>query len=251
MRLTVIGNGGIVPTKNTSPSGFLLEVGGKRLLLDCGHGVVRGLVDKGIDLNTIDAVFISHFHTDHFADALPLIHTRWVADERKRRPARPCIFIGPKSLQARFKLARKIFWPEPKEHYPLTFKEGTLRFKIGKIQIETFPIEHVPWFKSIGARISCNKQTIVYTGDLSSSHDPKDLIKRIKDADLLIIEGTHETGEMYTHFSVEQIEKIASQARVKRVLIVHTIPNERPRIKKRITKRPGLILAELGMQLHI
>lgn len=251
MRLTVIGNGGIVPTKNTSPSGFLLEAGGKKLLLDCGHGVVRGLVDKDVDLNTIDAVFISHFHTDHFADALPLIHTRFVADMRLGRQSRKLISIGPVGLKNRWLSAQKIFWPEPKEFYPLIFKEGTRNLKISKIQISTFAVKHVPWFKSVGIKITYNRKTVIYTGDISSYDNIPALIERVKNADLLIIEGSRSQGEMRTHFSVEQIEKMTIQAKVKRVLIVHAIPSERARIKKRIAKRPDLILAELNMQLTI
>lgn len=65
----------MVPTKNRRLSCYLLEVGQKRILLDLGYTSISRLIDQGIDLHSIDALFISHFHIDHFTDVLPFIHS--------------------------------------------------------------------------------------------------------------------------------------------------------------------------------
>jgi hypothetical protein len=65
-RLTAIsGLGGKLP------AAFLLEVGGKRLLLDLGEGPEPGIFPDVSDLGTIDAICLSHAHIDH-AGALHL-----------------------------------------------------------------------------------------------------------------------------------------------------------------------------------
>ena len=49
-------------------SAYLLEIGGKRILIDCGSRVGRGLDDLGPSLGEIDwldAVVLTHAHTDH------------------------------------------------------------------------------------------------------------------------------------------------------------------------------------------
>jgi ribonuclease BN (tRNA processing enzyme) len=51
-------------------SGYLVEEGGLRLLLDCGNGVFAKLREV-VDYVDVDAVVISHLHADHFFDLVP------------------------------------------------------------------------------------------------------------------------------------------------------------------------------------
>jgi Cft2 family RNA processing exonuclease len=48
-----------------SPACFLLETGGKRLMLDLGEGPPPGLFPNVEDIGTIDALVLSHGHKDH------------------------------------------------------------------------------------------------------------------------------------------------------------------------------------------
>ena len=68
-KITILGAGTMVPTKDRNPAGFLVEVGGEKILMDCGFGTIRRMNDLGYKLEDLDLVFVSHFHTDHFADA--------------------------------------------------------------------------------------------------------------------------------------------------------------------------------------
>src|ERR1700730_1875596 len=47
------------------PACFLLEVAGKRLMLDLGEGPPPGLFPKVDDIGPIDALVLSHGHRDH------------------------------------------------------------------------------------------------------------------------------------------------------------------------------------------
>ena len=47
------------------PACFLLEAGGKRLMLDLGEGPPPGLYPKVDDIGPIDALVLSHGHRDH------------------------------------------------------------------------------------------------------------------------------------------------------------------------------------------
>lgn len=249
LKITVIGTGGAVSTKNTNPSGFLLEAEGKRILLDCGTGIVRRLLDEGINPQTLDALALSHFHPDHFSDAFPLIVSRFVDDLHKGRKNKKLILYGPRGLRKRFKAWRKIFWLEPNEHYPLEFKEGIFKTRLGSVRLETFAVTHVPYFQSVGFKIKHYKKKIIYTGDIGSSHNINSLIKTCQNADLLIIEGTWVKRESPNHFSVVQIEKLAVQARIKKVLIVHTAPGQINKVAEYIRKNKKLVMARHGQRL--
>lgn len=64
---------------STNPTSNLIEIGGRRIVVDCGLGVTRGLVDQGVELKTLDLIFISHLHSDHYLELGPLLHTAWTA----------------------------------------------------------------------------------------------------------------------------------------------------------------------------
>ena len=61
------------------PTSTLLELGDRRIVVDCGLGVTRGLTDAGLSLKGLDLVFITHLHSDHVLELGPLIHTAWTA----------------------------------------------------------------------------------------------------------------------------------------------------------------------------
>ena len=64
MKIKVIGCGNAFSTKQFNQS-FLLEEDGRRLLFDCGFQVPAALNYHGIDIKTIDDIYISHAHADH------------------------------------------------------------------------------------------------------------------------------------------------------------------------------------------
>ena len=115
LSLTILGSGTMMPTVSRHPAGYLLEVNEKKILIDCGHTTIARLVEMGVDLHSIGAIFVSHFHTDHFADAFPLMHARWVDDlskPEKERQQEPLLIIGPKTLEERWEKLKEVFWPE-------------------------------------------------------------------------------------------------------------------------------------------
>lgn len=248
--LTILGAGTMVPTKKRNPAGFLIQANNKNILLDAGHGTIRRMTDFGFNVQDIDLIFISHFHTDHFGDAFNLIHTRWVDDAYQKRTHKKLTFIGPQSLEKRYKLWRKIYWPEPEEHYPITFQQGPAKLKLGKIQIETFPVMHVKWFPSVGIIIRFAGKKLVYTGDVGAEHNFDDLVQKTKNADLLITEASYEKPTP-NHYAVEQVKKLAYAAQIHKVLIVHVRPQHIKQIQKICQKEPKFILGKDGSKLNI
>ena len=72
MELRILGSGTASPSPERNCSGYLLSSIGKRFLLDAGPGTHAQLSRYGIPFNTINEIFITHFHLDHVND-LPAI----------------------------------------------------------------------------------------------------------------------------------------------------------------------------------
>lgn len=64
---------------STNPSSNLLRLAGQQIVVDCGLGVTRGLVDQNMQLRDLSVIFITHLHSDHYLELGPLIHTAWTA----------------------------------------------------------------------------------------------------------------------------------------------------------------------------
>jgi len=65
MKLTFIGRGGAFAPISIGQSNMLFEENGKKMLLDCGMTAPYILDEMGIRAQDIDAIYVSHLHSDH------------------------------------------------------------------------------------------------------------------------------------------------------------------------------------------
>lgn len=251
--ITILGSGTMMPTSTRHPAGYLLEFNGKRILIDCGHTTIARLIDSGIDLHSINTLFISHFHTDHFSDAFPFMHARWVDDlskPAKDRQGEPLLIIGPKTLEERWNKLKEVFWPEPKENYGIKFLEGARELEIDGLKIEIFDVVHVSWFPSVGIKITYNGKTFVYTGDIGSNHAIADLMEMVKNVDVLLIEcGTMKPSA--SHFTIEQVMDLVDTARVKKAFVTHIPVQNESLIQEKIGSRKDIVIAQDNMKINL
>ena len=73
VRLRVLGSSGTYPTPGGPCSGYLVEAGATRVMLDAGPGTVAALQQAlpGLD---IDGLVITHAHPDHCSDVFHLFN---------------------------------------------------------------------------------------------------------------------------------------------------------------------------------
>jgi len=80
MRLTFLGTGSAMPTGERAQTGLLVEAeGADPLLVDCGSGVLGALARTDVGYGGVGAIALTHHHTDHVADLIPLLKARWLA----------------------------------------------------------------------------------------------------------------------------------------------------------------------------
>ena len=87
------GTAGSVPSSRRGLPALLLRRGGERLLFDCGEGTQRQLL-RSLGLMELDAVFITHFHADHWL-GLPGMLKSFALRDRSE----PLTVYGPRGLR--------------------------------------------------------------------------------------------------------------------------------------------------------
>jgi ribonuclease Z len=65
LSLFFAGTGGSVPSAQRGLPAVLVRRGGEQILFDCGEGTQRQLI-KSVGLADLDAVFLTHYHADHW-----------------------------------------------------------------------------------------------------------------------------------------------------------------------------------------
>jgi len=64
---------------SSMPTSSLICLKGAPVVVDCGLGVTKGIVDQGLQLKDLSTIFITHLHSDHYLELGPLIHTAWTS----------------------------------------------------------------------------------------------------------------------------------------------------------------------------
>jgi ribonuclease Z len=135
LSLFFAGTAGSVPTARRGLPAILLRAGGDRILLDCGEGTQQQLL-RSSGLPELDAIFISHYHLDHWLGLVGMLKT---FDLRARE--RPLAIHGPPGLKALFATLRQVIG---RTGYPLSLVElepyEEVRF--GGYSIGSFPVRH-------------------------------------------------------------------------------------------------------------
>ena len=74
LSLFFAGTAGSVPTARRGLPAILLRAGGDRILFDCGEGTQQQLL-RSAGLPELDAIFISHYHLDHWLGLVGMLKT--------------------------------------------------------------------------------------------------------------------------------------------------------------------------------
>jgi len=135
LSLFFAGTAGSVPTARRGLPAILLRAGGERILFDCGEGTQQQLL-RSAGLPELDAIFISHFHLDHWLGLVGMLKT---FDLRARE--RPLAIHGPPGLKSLFSTLRPVMG---RTGYPLSLVElepyEEVRFD--GYSIGSFPVRH-------------------------------------------------------------------------------------------------------------
>ncbi len=219
MKLTVLGSGTVL-SKERACSGFLLESGKKKLLIDIGEGALTNLkrVAEPADINTI---LLTHFHSDHTSALAPfLLYKRLAFKYGVIKDANQLTIIGPKGLAAFCESLDNVFPTLKEVPFKVVTKElGNSFLMLPGFRIKTRTMKHE---NTIAYRIEAEEKSIVFSGDTAYCED---IVSLANEADLLVLEcSLPDSLPSSNHLTVSQAASIAKQANVKSLLLNHFYP---------------------------
>jgi ribonuclease BN (tRNA processing enzyme) len=218
MKLTVLGSSAAYPRAGGACSGYLVEEGKTKLLVDCGTGVLSNL-QKIFALNDVGHIVISHLHADHCFDLIPYRYALWRA---ARKDFRPYLYLPPGGGKALLKTVSAFntsltFFSdffEVKEYDPKA------KLKVGDLNIKFATVKH--YIDSHAMAISGSKK-MVYSAD---SGFCEELAELARDADLFLCEATRcdPSDADWGHLAAVEVGELAKKAKARRLMLTHFWP---------------------------
>lgn len=247
MNMTVIGCGDAFGSGGRFNTCFMIDAGGRRVLLDCGASTPVALKARNIDLNSIDGVILSHLHGDHFG-ALPFLLLDWQFHARRERPV---TIAGPPGTRERLGAACEVFFPRSSKNkwrFALQVAEIAVGVpdEILGFAIGTAEVVHQSGAPSTAVRLSAEGRVLSYSGDTEWTDA---LIPIADGADLFIIECYDYSREMPGHLNFATLRQKRAALPAKRILLTHMNPTMLARIDE--ARADGFLVAEDGLAFEI
>jgi ribonuclease BN (tRNA processing enzyme) len=240
VRLTVVGCSPAWPNPDGAHSGYRVEAGGGRLLLDCGPGVLARLRTEA-DWPEIDAVAITHFHLDHWGDLVPWVWGALYLHGRGHDLAKPELWVPPGGIAMLERFGGMLGFPDMFERVfePREYAAG-VAFDAAGCTLSATAVPHYR-VEAYALRVSAGGRTLAYSGDSGPSEA---LAASAEAADLFICEATLLSGELdgepRGHLSLEEALSAFEASGATELLLTHR-PCELP-------GGEGLVFAYDGLQ---
>ncbi|MCY4461522.1 MAG: MBL fold metallo-hydrolase [Albidovulum sp.] len=253
-RVVLLGTKGGPSLRSTKrmPTSSLIEIGGKTIVVDAGLGVSRSLVGAGVDLAEIDAVFLTHLHSDHLLELGPLIYTAWASGL-----SRPIGLFGPSGTEEHwrafaksmdFDIELRIVDEGRQDLRELVriveFAEGDV--SVEGLQVAALRVPHPPVRETYALRFDCEGWRVTFGAD--TAYFPP-LAEFAFKSDILIHEAMVEKGVeklvarsrhasrlkehlFASHTDARDVARIAKSSESRHLVLNHLVPADDSEIKE-------------------
>ncbi|MGA7206778.1 MAG: MBL fold metallo-hydrolase [Specibacter sp.] len=232
MKLTIVGCSGSFPGPSSAASCYLLTahdgVRPWRVLMDLGSGAL-GDVQKYMDLEDIDAIFLTHLHPDHCMDLCGLhVAVRWSPKgwHRDRIPV-----WGPEATADRLATAYVLeLDPGMREEFDFKLWNEREPVTVGPFKVTPYTVNH-PTPEAYALRVEATEYdgtgldrtvTLTYSGDTDACEGLEDAAR---DAHMFLCEAAFEEGRddaiKDVHLTGKRAGEAATAANVRRLLLTH------------------------------
>ena len=226
MRITFLGTGcPVVSTSRYGPA-QLLRHGDRAVLVDCGSGVTQRLLAAGCPGRDLDAVLLTHLHSDHIVDLFQLIISSW--HQGRDRPQR---VYGPLGTRAYVEGLMELWRPELEQRIAHEQRPSTAalelavteiadgaRLDLGAFQARAVEVDHKPVRHAFGFVFqgTGTDARIALSGDTRRCAA---LIEAARGVELLV-------HEVFIHREMPVVPGQRSAATVANVAAYHTLSDE-------------------------
>jgi ribonuclease Z len=177
MKVTILGTGTPYPDSQRFGSAILVEAGNNRVLFDSGRGATIRLHQAGVSPDKVDALFLTHLHSDHIVGIPDLWLTGWFMG--RRTPLK--VFGPPGTIEMTTNLNRAFSFDQMvrakgpgalpsfgSELNASEVKEGTV-YEHGALRVTAFEVDHGPVKPAFGYRVDYFGNSVVISGDTKYS----------------------------------------------------------------------------------
>lgn len=217
MKLTILGNNGPFPSAGGACSGYLLTEGNIRILIDCGSGVLSNL-QKFTRIEELDAVILTHLHSDHMSDMMVL---RYAIQIKKSRGDN----IKPLKVYAPSEPAEEYDRLNIKDVYSLSPISQDTALEFDNLDISFAVMKHP--VKCFGVSIHNGSKRLVFSGDTSWDQN---IVEFSRGADLLMLDAgflsKDKKRDDVPHLTARECGLVAKEAGVSRLLLTHFWPED-------------------------
>jgi ribonuclease Z len=246
MELTLLGTGCPQCDPDRLGPANLVRHAGKSYLVDCGSGVTQRLVAAGTAGRDLDAVLLTHLHSDHIVDLFQLVISSW--HQGRDRPQR---VLGPTGTK-RFVDGLLVLWkPELEQRIAHEKRPSTRALEIdvteivageilaeGDLRVSAVAVNHLPVKHAFGFVFEAGGQRLAFSGD--TAYCPA-LIEAARGADVLVhecfihrdmaVKPGMRTAEGIAavasyHTLSGEVGKVAREAGVKCLVLNHFVPTK-------------------------
>jgi len=235
MILTLLGTGCPVVSLERAGPAQLVSFGGRHLLIDCGSGVTQRLLAAGVPGKAVDALLLTHLHSDHLVDLFQLVISSW--HQGRERPWR---VFGPPGTRRYVEGLMALWRPELEQRVAHERRPSIAglaveveeiaagwRLDLDGLETTAIAVDHLPVRHAFGFHCAAGGRRLVVSGD--TRRCPA-LIEAARGADLLL-------HEVFVHREMPVVAGVRSAETVANVAAYHTLSTE-----------VGKIAAEAGVR---
>jgi ribonuclease Z len=240
LSVTLLGTGSPLPDPNRAGPATLIRAEGVQVLCDAGRNVVPRLAAAGSLPLFLDAVLLTHLHSDHICDLNDVLTTRWVMSPGPN----PLRIFGPVGTSGVVEGILQMLAPDI--HYRLTHHadlndppgpvvtevQPGERFEIGPLVVRVGATDHRPVTPTVGYRVSLGDTSVVLAGDGVSCATLDDLVRGatgyvqtvIRDDLVRAVPNARFHDVCDYHSTVQQAADTAQRAGVGTLILTHFVP---------------------------
>lgn len=206
LTLTFLGSGNAFTPGGRYWSGF---VANGRYLFDAPPTLLPHLKRLNVPLEEIEAVFITHFHGDHFL-GLPFLLLEYA---HKTRRTGDFTIVGPPGVEAKIEALIEIAYPGLSSNdagYHRLYVEAKAGEpqSAGNIIFNALPMNHARGkLECYGYRVEIGRRVVAYTGD--TMYSPA-IAQLAQGADVLVVDATYrKSGNQ--HMGLADVRRVRSE----------------------------------------